>query len=83
MARDEAAVVGVLPHGQAWTRSPPRFEHLGVWAVRVADPLEEVEDERVDRVGSMGAGRLAHAVNIGGSLPDERIERYSSCRVGT
>ena len=45
VAGDEAAVVGVLPHGQAWARGPPGVEHLAVCVGLGRDPLEQVEDQ--------------------------------------
>ena len=51
MPGDKAAVVGVLPHGQAWTRGAPGFEHLAVTAGFGPDPLEQVKDQVLDGVG--------------------------------
>ena len=48
---DKAAVVGVLPHGEAWTRGAPGFEHLAVTAGFGPDPLEQVKDQVLDGVG--------------------------------
>ena len=42
---NEATVVGVLPHGQAWAGRPPGIEHLGVGPRVGPDPLEKVEDQ--------------------------------------
>jgi len=49
--RDEPALVGVLPYGQARTRCPPRVENVGVRTSIRAYPLEEVENQRFDGVG--------------------------------
>jgi len=49
--RDEAPVVRVLPHGQARTRRLPYVEHLGVRLGVTPKPLEEIEDQVVDRTG--------------------------------
>ncbi len=49
--RYEAAVVGLFPHRQAWTRGSPRLECLGVGPSVRTDPLEQVEDQRVDGLG--------------------------------
>jgi hypothetical protein len=64
MTRDEASIVGVLPHGKARTRRPPRLEHLGVGAGVGADPLEEVEDQGVDGLG--------HYCCVGSGLVEQR-----------
>ncbi len=61
MTRDEASVVGVLPHRQARARRPPRVEHLGVGAGVGTHPLEEVEDQGVAGIGQSGTRGLAHA----------------------
>ena len=65
LACDEAPIDGLLPHGQARARRPPGVEHLGVGAGIGTDPLEEVEDQRVDGIGLNRACGLAHGVNIG------------------
>jgi hypothetical protein len=59
MTRDEASVVGVLPHGKARTRRPPRLQHVGVGAGLGAHPLEQVEDQGVDGVGHRACCGLA------------------------
>jgi hypothetical protein len=50
VACDKASVVGVLPHGQARARRPPRVEHLRVRARFGSDPFEEVENQGIDAV---------------------------------
>ncbi len=48
---DEAPVVGVLPHGEARARRPPRLHDLVVGARTGPQPFEEIEDQAVDGVG--------------------------------
>jgi hypothetical protein len=61
MTRDEASVVGILPHRQARTRRPPRLKHLSVGAGRGTNPLEKVEDEGVAGVRHSGLRGLPQA----------------------
>jgi hypothetical protein len=47
---DKASVVGVLPHGKARTRRPPRIEHLGIGTRTGVQPLEEIEGQVIEDV---------------------------------
>jgi len=46
----ETPVVGVLPHGKAGTRCPPRVEHLGIGTRTGVQPLEEIEGQVLEAV---------------------------------
>ena len=63
MAGDEPAVVGVFPNRKTRTRSPPRLDHLRVRAGFGPHPLQEVEDQGVDRVGRRGCGDWSRPVD--------------------
>jgi hypothetical protein len=65
MAPDEAPVVRVLPHGKARTRRPPRLEHLNVRTRLTAQPLEQIENQAVDAVGSGHVGHFRQTPVIG------------------
>jgi hypothetical protein len=52
MTRDEALVVGILPHGQTRARRPPGIEDLGVWTRSGTYPLKEVENQSFNGVGN-------------------------------
>lgn len=58
MTDNEAAVVGVLPDGEARTRRLPRLEYLDVRARPGAHPLEEIEDQPVDSVRHRGPAEI-------------------------
>jgi hypothetical protein len=47
---DEAARVRLLPHGKPRTRRPPCIDDVPVRSRARADPLEEVENQRLDRI---------------------------------
>jgi hypothetical protein len=49
-ALDEASVVGVLPHGKARTRCPPRIEHLGIGTRTGVQPFKEIEVQVIEAV---------------------------------
>ena len=69
MAPDEAPVVRVLPHGKARTRRPPRLEHLNVRTRLAAHPLEQIENQAVDGVGSGRVGHIKQTPVIGAIFP--------------
>jgi hypothetical protein len=45
------AVIGVFPYGQTRTRGPPGIEYLNVRPRAWANPVEKVEDQRLNGVG--------------------------------
>ena len=50
IARDEASIVRLLPHGQPRTRRPPGLKHVRVRARVRAHPLKEIKNQVVDGV---------------------------------
>lgn len=47
---DESALIGFFPYRETWTRRAPRLEDFGIRARPRTDPLQEVQDQRFNRV---------------------------------
>jgi hypothetical protein len=59
-AHDEATFARLFPDGQSRARGLPGVEHVCIGPLRARDPLDEVEHQRIERVGcDLGGGRFS------------------------
>src|ERR1700687_108256 len=62
LAVDQAIDAGIFPDRQSWTGGAPRFERLIVSPGMFGDPLEQLQPQRVGRLGHIPSMRCSHDV---------------------